>query len=40
MLLAVAYLRADAVPEWAEPGLHYFVGDLEDPRAPDEPRAA
>lgn len=40
MLRAVAYLRHDAVPDWAEPGLHYFLGDFADPRPPDEPRAA
>ena len=40
MLLAVAYLRRDTVPDWASPGLTYFLGDIEDPRPPDEPRAA
>ena len=36
MLLAVAYLRRDAVPEWAEPSLHYVVGDFADPRPAGE----
>jgi hypothetical protein len=40
MLRAVAYLRGDSVPDWAEPGLHYYLGDIADPRPPDEPRAA
>jgi hypothetical protein len=40
MLLAVAHLRRDAVPDWAEPGLHYFLGNLADPRPPEERRAA
>ena len=40
MLLAVAYLRRDDVPDWAQPGLTYVLGEVEDPRPPDEPRAA
>jgi hypothetical protein len=40
MLRAVAYLRGDSVPGWAEPGLHYYLGEIADPRPPDEPRAA
>jgi hypothetical protein len=40
MLRAVAYLRRDAIPDWAAPSLHYFLGDFADQRPPDEPRVA